>query len=255
MSWWRRLGARARWDGSSGQPRSANGASSLHLRWEAPRGEWVGAEAVVEVVEPPQVPALYFWALQVSFTDRGRSGGGAHLGLQWYPPHPGSTAVNWGGYAPTGGELTGLPSSLPSATDNLNTRDFAWRPGTPYRLRVLRAEGAASAWRGEVVDLATGVTTHVRDLFAPGTTALDAPLVWSEVFADCDAPSVTVRWSDLALIDTSGARHAIDRVTTSYQSVGDGGCRSTNSTVHDGGFEQSTNTPRTNPPGTHLVLP
>ena len=81
---------------------------------------------MLEVTTAPQVEALYFWALQVSFTDRGRSGGGAHLGLQWYPAHPGSTAVNWGGYVPDGHELEGTTSALPSATGNVNTRDFPW---------------------------------------------------------------------------------------------------------------------------------
>jgi hypothetical protein len=226
----------------------------MHLRWDVPRGEWVGAEAVLEIVEPPRVPSLYFWALQVSFTDRGRAGGGAHLGLQWFPPHPGSTAVNWGGYAPSGLELTGSTSALPSATGNPNTRDFAWQPGTRYRLRVARTDGSDPAWRGEVTDLASHATTHVRDLFAPGT-ALDAPIVWSEVFADCDAPPVRVRWTDLALLDASGTRHQVGSVVTSYQSVADGGCRSTNSAVAVDGFEQSTNTPRTNGPGTRLALP
>ena len=102
-----------------------NGASSFHLAWDAPTGPWIGADVVLEVTEPPTVPALYFWALQVSFEDRGRAAGGAHLGLQWYPPHPGSTAVNWGGYAPDGRELDGSNSLLPSATGNPNTRDFA----------------------------------------------------------------------------------------------------------------------------------
>ena len=127
---------RARWDGTSGRPRSSNGASSLHLGWDVPQpvadDPWVAADAVLEVRSPPEVLALYFWALQASFTDRGRHGGAGHLGLQWYPAHPGSTAVNWGGYGPDGRELDGSASTLPSATGNPNTRDYAWSPATPY---------------------------------------------------------------------------------------------------------------------------
>ena len=60
---WRRTGPRVR-----GRPPSANGASSLHLRWDldGPLRE-VSVELTVEV--PPPVPRLYFWALQADFTD------------------------------------------------------------------------------------------------------------------------------------------------------------------------------------------
>src|SRR5690606_37585241 len=140
------------WDGTRGRPRSANGASSLHLIWDVPAGRWVGAEATLEVIDRPSTRDLHFWALQVPCADRGRRFGGAHLGLQWYDAHPGSTAVNWGGYHEGGGELDGSRSPLPSATGNVNTRDYAWMPGVPYTLRVTRSPDAApdggAAWRG-----------------------------------------------------------------------------------------------------------
>ena len=108
---------RLRWDGTTGPPRSSNAASSFHLQWVVgapPAGRsWVSVEAVLEVLVPPAVPALSFWALQASFADRGRHHGAGHLGLQWYPPHPDSTAVNWGGYDAGGHELSG--SSVPPA--------------------------------------------------------------------------------------------------------------------------------------------
>lgn len=257
MGWLRRTFDRVRWDGTSGRPRSANAASSFHLVWEPPSGVWTAAEATLEVVTPPAVDALYFWALQVSFTERGRSAGGAHLGLQWYPIHPGSTAVNWGGYAPDGRELSGSESVLPSAAANPNTRDFAWQPSVRYRLRVeLVADGGAvpvRSWRGSVTEIDTGRTTVVRDLFAPGS-AIDAPMVWSEVFADCDAPATTVRWSDLALVADDGARTAVRTVRANYQSVADGGCARTDSDVVGVAFEQTTSVPRRTPAGARLTL-
>ena len=61
-----------------GDPPSGNGASSFHLWWEVPYGERLTrASVVLEVLEPPQVDRLYFWALQVSFVKP--DGGGAHL--------------------------------------------------------------------------------------------------------------------------------------------------------------------------------
>lgn len=255
MRWLRGLTRSARWDGTSGRPRSANGASSFHLFWEAPEGAWTGAEAVLEVVRAPVVRALYFWALQVSFVDRGRAGGGAHLGLQWHPAHPGSTAVNWGGYDDNGRELTGSASELPSETANPNTRDYAWRPGRAYRLRVDRgaqAPGGLTAWTGSVVDLASGERTVVRDLFARGTH-VGSPMVWSEVFADCDAPGVEVRWRDLRLVDAQGT-HAVEAVVVNYQRVQDGGCVTTDSEVRGDDLVQRTGVRRLRRQGERLVL-
>jgi hypothetical protein len=258
LGWLRR---RPRWHGTVGVPPSGNGASSFHLSWlvdpPAAGREWVAAEAVVEVTDPPAVPALSFWALQCSFVDRGRSAGAGHLGLQWYAAHPGSTAVNWGGYGADGRELEGSTSSLPSATGNVNTRDFAWSPSVEYRLRISRSgegPGSRTAWRGEVTDLASGSTVVVRDLFAEGT-ALTAPVVWSEVFARCDDPGASVRWSALQMIDGEGRATEARRVRVNYQSLADGGCTTTDSSVDDVGVVQRTGTVRRTPQGAVLPIP
>jgi len=253
-----RLRRRLTWSGTTGTPHSANGASSLHLFWDVPDGDWVAAEANLEVVGPPRVAALSFWALQVSFTDRGRDGGGAHLGLQWFAPHPGSTAVNWGGYRPGGGELAGSASTLPSATGNENTRDLAWEAHRPYRLRVRRGTSTPPeglhAWTGDITDQITGATTVVRDLWAAGTH-LSGPMVWSEVFARCDDPGSAVRWSGLRLVDESGARHEVASVVVNYQAVGDGGCITTDASADDQGIVQATGAVRRTSPGTRLTVP
>ena len=213
-------------------------------------GDWVAAEATLEVVTAPVVDALFFWALQVSFVDRGRDGGGAHLGLQWYPPHPGSTAVNWGGYRPGGGELDGSTSALPSATANVNTRDLAWLPGRPYRLRVAPGDRPAppgtTAWRGEVTDTVTGTVVVVRDLFAAGDR-LASPMVWSEIFARCDDPEVEVRWSGLRLWSAAGAPHEVERVRVNYQTLADGGCSTTDVQVDATGVVQRSGTAAAHP--------
>jgi hypothetical protein len=256
VGWWRRFTDGVRWDGTVGRPRSANGASSFHLAWDAPTGPWVGANVVLEVHDPPTVPALYFWALQVSFEDRGRAAGGAHLGLQWYPPHPGSTAVNWGGYAPDGRELEGSNSLLPSATGNPNTRDFGWRPRNGYRLSVTRGEPTSRDrwfWRAEVTDLASGTQTHVRDLVTSGSS-LVAPMVWSEVFADCDAPTTAVQWSEMSVDTSDGQRESVQAARVNYQTVADGGCTRTNSSVVGDAFEQRTSTDRTTRQGARLQV-
>jgi hypothetical protein len=257
--WWRRPG----WDGTNGSPRSANGASSFHLFWDVPAGEWVAVEVILEVVVGPAVPDLFFWALQASFTDRGRSGGGAHLGLQWYPPHPGSTAVNWGGYRAGGGELDGSVSSLPSATGNVNTRDLAWVAGRAYLLRIAHGPGQGigagvppghTAWRGEVTDLSTGLTVVVRDLWVRGDR-LESPMVWSEVFARCDGPGAGVRWSGLRVWSATGEAHAVEHVRVNYQTVADGGCTTTDVAVDERGVLQRTGVDRVTAAGARLRVP
>lgn len=240
-----------------GEPRSPNGASSMHLWWELP-GRLVEVAATLEVVVPPAVPRLYFWALQVGFDDGGRHRGGAHLGLQAHPSHPGGTAVNWGGYraaADGGGELAGSTSPLASATDNPNTRDFPWVAQRRYRLRIFPAGRHGPArWRGEVTDLATGTATVVRDLDVPGRF-LVRPVVWSEAFARCDHPTTAVRWSDLR------ARAADDReltpaaVRVSYQSRAEGGCDNTTAAIDGDGLVQLTNVVRRIGPGTTIAWP
>jgi hypothetical protein len=244
--------------GRRGRPRSANGASSFHLFWEVPSRVWVRAEAVLEVIEPPVVADLHFWALQVSFLDRGRPAGGAHLGLQWYERHPRNRAVNWGGYADRGGELPGSASGLPSATGNPSTRDLGWEPGRPYRLIVSRAEArsgrAETAWRGSIVDVGTDEEVVVRELWSPGAT-LDRPMVWSEVFAPCEASGSAVRWSDLRMVDDRGAAFPARRARVGYQPISDGGCVTTDSSVEDERFVQRTGTQRRTRHGARLTLP
>ena len=90
----------------------------------------VACSVVLVVVQPPTEAAWYFWALQASFLDAaGQSYGAAHTGLQWYPRHPGSRAVNWGGYAQAADVtsiLEGSDSPLPGIPGDRNTRTFVW---------------------------------------------------------------------------------------------------------------------------------
>lgn len=232
----------------AGYPASSNRASSLHLRWELPAGAGpVVAASVALVVEAaPAVPDLYFWALQASFVDGagGRRGGG-HVGLQWHRAHPASRAVNWGGYGPDGRVLDGSPSPLPSATGNPNTRDLWWEPGRPYTLTIERAE--RDGWAGTV----GGV--RVRTLEAGGDR-LDGLMVWSEVFARCDAPPVAVRWSGFRATTTDGRVVAPDAVHVNYQRHADGGCDNSTALANGDAVRQITGTERVVPQGARLPL-
>jgi hypothetical protein len=200
--------------------------------------------ATIEVVVAPAVPKLYFWALQVGFS----GGGAAHTGLQWLPAPGGARpAVNWGGYRASGSELDGSVSDLPSLDGNPNTRLFDWRAGRPHRLRVFAAPGGRG-WRATIDDVV------IRDLYAPGDS-LTSPMVWSEVFAACDDPSVVIRWTELGATTTDGRTLEPDAVTTTYQAHVDGGCDNTDIRVDETGICQITAVERATPAGAVLQIP
>ena len=86
----------------------------------------------LEVLEPPSVDRLYFWAIQASFLDGAGSHGAGHLGLQWNPQIPRPQGRQLGGYATRGAILSGSRSPLPSTPQDTNTRDFPWLVGRMY---------------------------------------------------------------------------------------------------------------------------
>jgi hypothetical protein len=206
----------------------------------------VAVSARLTVDALPLVAELYFWALQASFRDGpGRRHGGAHLGLQWHAPHPGSRAVNWGGYAPGGGILPGSESALPSGSGNANTRDYWWEPAAPHLLTIERAAGGG--WAGSVDG------THVRTL-AAGGDRLDGLMVWSEVFARCDDPPVAVRWSGFRATLATGEVVSPAALRVNYQGRSQGGCDNTSAIPDGDGVVQVTNTPRQVPTGARIEL-
>lgn len=239
----------------SGEPPSRNGASSLHLFWDLP-GRFAAAEVTLEVLQPPTVARLYFWALQATFVGPAGPVGGAHLGLQFHPDYPGSTAVNWGGYRHGGGELDGTASSLPGTLGNVNTRDHPWQPGRPYRLRIDRSPDQPGWWQGSVRDLADpdACWVTVRALHGGGTH-LSSFMTWSEVFARCEHPSVTVRWSDPVAVDDDAIAHRPARMSVNYQAQADGGCANTTTEADQVGIRQRTGTERLVPQGANLSVP
>jgi hypothetical protein len=242
----------------SGDPPSPNRASSMHLWWSLPYGELItSVSATLEILEPPALDRLYFWALQAAFVKP--DGGGAHLGIQHNRRHPLSTAVNFGGYAPrsVGGLLQGIESPLPSTPSDENTRDYEWVPNRMYRLLIERVPGDAPegfhAWRGSIEDLHTGRFSVVRVLFSRGKF-LRGPVVWTESFARCEHPSVAVRWTDLEAVGERRGAMSIESCQVNYQAYDAGGCDNTNQTVDGGGWVQRTNTERTVPTGAMLAI-
>jgi hypothetical protein len=225
----------------------------------------VEVSAVLEVLVPPQVSALYFWALQVDFLVGERVVGGGHTGLQWNRRYAGGRAVNWGGYAEAGlggGVLEGTRSELPGFADDPHTVGYPWAARRPYRLRVFRSPERALAWRAEITDLMSGTATVIRDLSLPNLhpvsrevpTFLHRPVVWSEVFADCDAPSVTVRWSEFSAITERGMVLSPQAVVVNYQPEAQGGCSNTDVQADGRSFLQITNVTRRTGQGAVLPL-
>lgn len=236
----------------SGPPASSNGASSFHVRWEMANAPLRAISAVVEVADGPAVPSLYFWALQASFESEGQRRGAGHLGLQHHPSYPGAGAVNWGGYhdpSTGGGVLDGTGSALTSTLGNANTFDYPWSVGQRYRLEI--AAAGPGHWRGSITDLESDRTTVIRELFVDADH-MAAPMVWSEVFANCDAPAVEIRWSGLVAATVDGELVRPTGVKLSYQAEADGGCTNTSTFVEDGYVIQRTATERRHHHGARL---
>jgi hypothetical protein len=217
-------------------------AFSFHLYWDLPLAAREVA-VTLEVLEPPSVSRLYFWALQASFLDASGSHGAAHLGLQWNPRYPDHRAVNWGGYDPQGAVLSGTESSLPSTAHNSNTRDFPWLPGRRYRLRI--HPSPESGWRGEVTDLDMGVVTVVRDVYAGGDR-LGRFIVWSELFCECSDPRSVVAWSDPVAIALEGEHLIPKAYRVNYKAEG---CPNTDVYTDGDRVYQATGSDRLTPQG------
>jgi hypothetical protein len=173
------------------------------------------------------------------------------MGLQWHPSYPGSGAINWGGYDKSGSILEGTESSLPSTLGNANTRDYPWVPGQSYRLRI--RTDSPGWWAGEVTDQTSKVTTHIRKLRSEGE-GLTLAMVWSEVFARCDATSVAAIWSDPAGTTLEGQPWRPEAYSITYQREVDGGCSNTDVRSLPNGVGQFTAVTRTTPAGATIAL-
>ncbi len=231
-----------------GYPTSGNGASSFHLWWvDVPPCSEV--EVTLTVEWEPKIDRLCFWALQASFGDGRSRTGGAHLGFQWNPKFPRSRAVNWGGYSADGRVLDGTESPLRSTPADRNTRDFTWEPGVPYRLRIAPAE---RGWWAGIVRDPGGEVVEVRRLHGGGHR-LEAPVVWSEVFARCDDESVSVRWEHPRYLLQEGWS-APTHYQVNYQSFERGGCSNTSVRLAGSGVAQVTNTMRTTAHGQQVPV-
>ncbi len=228
----------------------------MHLIWQVPVPAATAVRATLEVREPPQTADLYFFALQATFTEAGTDYGGGHVGLQWNRRHPGSTAANWGGYRSQqlgGSVLAGTDSILPSRPNDPNTRDYPWEPRRSYRLAI-EPGSRPGWWRGSVTDLDRGETTVIRELDGGGTH-LTAPLVWSEVFAPCDGPTVRVHWRDLQVAAQPERWVPVRAVRVNYQAYEAGGCTNTNAATTGSQFVQVTSMERSTANGQILSLP
>ena len=218
-----------------GLPPSPNGASSFHVWWDVPDVPLASVSVILEVLKPPEVDRLAFFAIQASFWSPDRHEGGAHTGIQWNPRHPRYLAVNWGGYDCDGTILPGTESSLPSTPLDPNTRDFAWQPGARYRLTIgprIPGVHGPSRWPARIEGLDTGEDVVVRHLLCDGDH-LRSPIVWSELFTRCDDPPIEVRWSEPSALDLDGEPVSVRRGRVTYQAYDAGGC--TNTTVEPDG--------------------
>jgi hypothetical protein len=94
----------------------------------------------------------------------------------------------------------------------------------------------------------------IREL-VPGGTHLCSLMTWSEVFARCEQPPVTVRWSNPVAFDDLDEPVRPAEVAVNYQSYGDGGCSNTTAFLDDVGVCQRTGCERLVATGSRLAVP
>ncbi len=255
QDWLRHLLAPRMSERVSGAPASANGASTFLLWWQLPYGTRLTALSVtLEVTMKPTLDHLVAFAMQGVFTKPG--GGSCYLGLQHHPQFPDSGAVNWGGHNADGNSLDGSSSLLPSALDDVTTRDFAWREGTPYQLSIERGEeqlDGSFLWTGSVTDLRVGERTVIREIVSD-SPHLRAPVMYVEAFSPCDAPRFQAEWSNATAVSSGGDEHAVRSMRVDYLPYAAGGCTNTDVFVKNSVFVQATGRMRTAKPGTMLRL-
>jgi hypothetical protein len=103
-----------------------------------------------------------------------------------------------------------------------------------------------------VTDLTTGQATVIRDLLVPAT-GLASPVVWAEVFADCDDPPTEARWSQLQASAGPGQVFTPTSARLTYQAHADGGCANTLSYAEGGSFVQVTSLPAPRRPSPEVL--
>ena len=229
-------------------------ASSFHLFWQLPApartARLVEVSAVLEVVTASDCPGAVLLGVAGRFSRWPRESGeggtpvcsgtadtvgerrsiGAAMRLLGLagrccparcPPFPVSKTIpiRWS-IAGHLGCRTGFGSiAPPTPPERGGPRSPTWRLDRPT---VIRDLWSGHARRPGLLSRALSKARAQADAVAEEAGFLTGPMVWSEIFAECDAPSVTVRWSEFQAVDETGAVWRPDAVSVNYQPGRDG---------------------------------
>lgn len=249
-------------------------ASIFGLDWTAPVTRWDEVSAVIRPIVRPLGGVL--WSCRISFravddSVRGTAEFGLESGSGF--TNESQTGCRWGGTdtvlnTPFRGSVSALGYGVSPASPN-----FEWVVGRDYHVRVfkspkqnwlaaeLNSRGDQApgeiAWRFTITDLATGVTTIVRDILVPDCATLNAMSDGSMGAEDTNtarAPTATMPW-DMRWSEPRVNNRLVPTVTTTYSTGGDS-LTNTDSHINDKiGFRQQSLTKRTNAAGVSLTHP
>ncbi|GMQ94688.1 MAG: hypothetical protein BMS9Abin12_2193 [Acidimicrobiia bacterium] len=208
----------------------------------------------LEVKRRPEIDRLVTFAIQGAFVKPG--GGSCNFGLQHHPQFPKRGAVNWNGYDAKGDPLDSTAPTLPSSTDDVATRDYAWEQGVPYQFTVARGNEGSDGdfpWTGSITNQRTGEREMVRELVSK-SPHMRAPVMYIESFSPCDGPGFEARWSNAIAVSLDGGVRAVQSMRVDYQPHAAGGCTNTNASVEGSAFVQRVGQMRTTKPGTTIRL-
>ena len=244
--WVRHLYTKREHERVAGAPASVNGASTFFLWFGLPYGERIAEiSATLEVTERPEIESLISFAIQSALSRP--QAGSIHLGLQHNPLFPNNGALRLDGYTADGERLTTSEPEIPSATNDVTTRDYPWKQGVKYTLSIRRGaeiDDGQFPWSGYITDHISGDTVMIREMIST-STHLRAPILYVESHAPCDSPPFEVRWSDVSTVSVKGGKRSIRFMRADYQLYAAGGCTNTDSFTEGVGLVERTGEKRT----------
>jgi hypothetical protein len=187
---------------------------SIHTWFDSGKTEISNYDVDVRISAFPQFPDrqwLYYFSLQVTFTDYDEWG---HGGLQWAGNKEfqtdGNRGVNWGG----GSNWAGYGGN------GVNNTPFTWQVGRWYRYRVLRVDQDARGlrhWLFAVLDYDTGSEQKFGTIWTKSEWIINA-MVFTETGygVHCDSERAKVDWRNPVFRCTEAGEFCPQSGTANY---------------------------------------
>lgn len=239
--------------GGTESGRETQEPKSIHTWFDSDKVEIYNYDVDVRIADFPDTPDkswLYYFSLQVVFTDHEEWG---HGGLQWsnaaeFRDH-GNLGVNWGG----GSDWAGYGGN------GVTNTPYKWETGKWYRFRVWRLEKDNEGywkWLFAVLNYETNEERQLGTIITKSAWIHNA-VVFTETGygVSCDTDAVKVLWRNPVFRCTTPGEFTPNKITATYNGTCTGAYNTNQVKAEEGGVRQwyhVTNTPRCTADGTLL---